>query len=232
MAAGGDLEDRPRYNKTRCFDPFPFPAAIPAQAAEIAALTEELDALRKARLAAHPYLTLTALYNVLTTIRAGQSLTATDRDVLDAGHVEVLRHLHDRLDAAVAAAYGWPADLPAAAIVERVVALNRERVAEEVAGQVRWLRPAYQAPAEVAQAARKEQLTMAMDAEATLPAWPKAVGAQYVALRAALSRTGRAGPADLARQFRGVRPAKLAPMLEALAAMGQAREAGGGRYIA
>jgi len=38
LAAGGDLEDRPRYNKTRCFDPFPFPAATPAQATEIAAL--------------------------------------------------------------------------------------------------------------------------------------------------------------------------------------------------
>jgi len=232
LAAGGELEDRPRYNKTRCFDPFPFPNATPAQATEIAALAEELDALRKARLAARPHLTLTGLYNVLTAIRAGQPLTDADRDTLDAGHVEVLRHLHDRLDAAVAAAYGWPADLPAAAIVERVVALNRERVVEEAAGQVHWLRPAYQAPAEVVQAARKEQLAMTMDIDAALPAWPKAVGAQYVALRAALARTGRAGPTDLARQFRGVRPAKLAPMLEALAAMGQAREAGGGRYVA
>jgi hypothetical protein len=25
LAAGGTLEDRPRYNKTRCFDPYPFP---------------------------------------------------------------------------------------------------------------------------------------------------------------------------------------------------------------
>ena len=47
VAAGGNLEDRLRYNKIRCFDPFPFPAATPAQAAEIAALAEELDALRK-----------------------------------------------------------------------------------------------------------------------------------------------------------------------------------------
>ncbi len=235
LAAGGWLGfgNDPVYVKTKCFDSFPFPAATLAQATEIAALAEELDALRKARLAAHPHLTLTGLYNVLSAIRAGQPLTDADRDVLDAGHVEVLRHLHDRLDASVAASYGWPADMPAAAIVERVVALNRERVAEEAAGQVRWLRPAYQAPGEVAQAARKEQLAMAVDAaDAALPAWPKAVGAQLVALRAALARTGRAGPADLARQFRGVRPAKLAPMLEALAALGQAREAGGGRYVA
>ena len=31
LAAGGTLEDRPRYNKTRCFDPFPFPAATEPQ---------------------------------------------------------------------------------------------------------------------------------------------------------------------------------------------------------
>ncbi|HWH16751.1 MAG TPA: hypothetical protein VNT77_00205, partial [Allosphingosinicella sp.] len=50
------------------------------------------------------------------------------------------------LDAAVAAAYGWPADLPAAEIVARLVALNAERAAEEAAGHVRWLRPDYQKP--------------------------------------------------------------------------------------
>jgi hypothetical protein len=27
LAAGGTLEDRPRYTKTQCFDPFPFPSA-------------------------------------------------------------------------------------------------------------------------------------------------------------------------------------------------------------
>nr|WP_211103573.1 type IIL restriction-modification enzyme MmeI [Azospirillum sp. TSA2s] len=31
LAAGGTLEDRPRYNKTRCFDTFPFPNATPHQ---------------------------------------------------------------------------------------------------------------------------------------------------------------------------------------------------------
>ncbi len=72
---------------TRYFDPFPFPAATPTQAAEITALAEELDALRKVRLAAHPHLTLTltGLYNVLAGLRAGQPLTPADRDVLDAG---------------------------------------------------------------------------------------------------------------------------------------------------
>ena len=230
LASGGLLEDRPVYVKTKCFDPFPFPTATPAQAAEIGALAEELDSLRKDRLAAHPHLTLTILYNVLTAIRAGQPLSDADRDVLDAGHVEVLRHLHDRLDTAVAAAYGWPADLSAAAIVDRVVALNRERAAEEAAGLVRWLRPEFQASTELA--ARKEQLAMTVDAAAALPAWPKQIPAQFVAVRAALARSGLAGPKELARQFRKVTPAKLAPILETLAALGQIRQADSGRYVA
>jgi hypothetical protein len=37
-----------------------------------------------------------------------------------------LADCHARLDAAVAAAYGWPADLPDEAILERLLALNME----------------------------------------------------------------------------------------------------------
>ena len=233
-AAGGWLGfgNDPRYNKTRCFDPFPFPAATPAQAAEIAALAEELDALRKTRLAAHPQLTLTALYNVLAALRAGQPLSPAEREVLHDGQVEVLRHLHGRLDAAVAAAYGWPADLSADAVVDRVVALNRERAAEEAAGQVRWLRPEYQAPADPAWAARREQLALPTDPAAALPDWPRPEPEQFTALRAALKRHGPAAPGDLARQFRGATRGKVAGILATLAALGQAREAGPGRYAA
>ena len=54
--------------------------------------------------------------------------------------------LHQQIDAAVAAAYGWPADLPPAELVTRLVALNAARVAEEQAGTIRWLRPDYQIP--------------------------------------------------------------------------------------
>ena len=38
---------------------------------------------------------------------------------------------HKKLDAAVAAAYGWPADLTDEQILERLLALNLERAAEE-----------------------------------------------------------------------------------------------------
>lgn len=85
---------------------------------------------------------------MLDALRAERPLTPAERDVLATGQVAVLRRLHDRLDAAVAEAYGWPADLPAAEIVARVVALNKERAAEEAEGVVRWLRPEFQAPME------------------------------------------------------------------------------------
>ena len=38
---------------------------------------------------------------------------------------------HKKLDAAVAAAYGWPADLSDEAILEKLLALNLERAADE-----------------------------------------------------------------------------------------------------
>ena len=44
LAAGGTLEDRPRYNKTRCFETFPFPTPTPEQQTRIRDLAEQLDA--------------------------------------------------------------------------------------------------------------------------------------------------------------------------------------------
>jgi hypothetical protein len=44
---GGTLEDRERYNKSRCFDPFPFPDCSERERATIAAAAEELNALRR-----------------------------------------------------------------------------------------------------------------------------------------------------------------------------------------
>lgn len=42
-----------------------------------------------------------------------------------------LDNIHARLDAAVADAYGWPADLANGEILERLLALNLERAGEE-----------------------------------------------------------------------------------------------------
>jgi len=146
---GGTLEDRPRYTKSRCFDPFPFPDASEPQKRLIRAIAEELDVLRKRVLADHPDLTLTGLYNVLEKLRAGikpADLGVEDRRVFEAGLIMILNVLHDRLDHAVAEAYGWPADLAEEEILYRVVALNKTRAREEGQGLVRWLRPDYQVP--------------------------------------------------------------------------------------
>ncbi len=75
LAQGGHLGvgNDPRYNKTRCFETFPFPAATPAQQARIRELGEQLDAHRKRQQAAHPDLTMTGMYNVLEKLRAIQA---------------------------------------------------------------------------------------------------------------------------------------------------------------
>jgi hypothetical protein len=170
LTAGGRLGvgNDPRYNKSRCFEPFPFPAATADQQTEIRALAEELDAHRKRQQAAHPALTLTGMYNVLERLRSGDALNAKEKAIHEQGLVSVLRELHDRLDAAVLAAYGWSdlapalvgrpgATLPLAdkapeqaaaeeELLSRLVALNAERAAEEARGHVRWLRPEFQNP--------------------------------------------------------------------------------------
>ena len=106
LKAGGTLEDRPRYNKTLCFNPFPFPDPTDAQKARLRSLGEQLDAHRKAQQAAHPKLTLTGMYNVLEKLRAGERIEGKDREIYDQGLIGILRDLHDQIDREVAAAYG------------------------------------------------------------------------------------------------------------------------------
>jgi hypothetical protein len=104
-------------------------------------------------------LTLTGLYNLLDKLRRGEPLSPKEKVLHEQGLVSVLRSLHDELDAAVLAAYGWSdlgpvpwADEAARAVwteavLERLVALNARRAAEEAAGTIRWLRPDFQDPA-------------------------------------------------------------------------------------
>ncbi len=49
---------------------------------------------------------------------------------------------HKKLDAAVAAAYGWPADLTDEQILEKLLALNLERAAEEAKSVAARQKPA------------------------------------------------------------------------------------------
>ncbi|SIQ31501.1 MULTISPECIES: class I SAM-dependent DNA methyltransferase [Acidiphilium] len=134
------------YVKSRCFDPFPFPAATPAQRAAIADLAEEIDATRKRTLAANPDLTLTGLYNIRAKLQSGQPLDAAEQDGFARGLVGLLHELHTRLDHAVAHAYQLPPDAPAPTILAHLVALNTARATAEAEGTIAWLRPAYQIP--------------------------------------------------------------------------------------
>lgn len=85
-------------------------------------------------------------YNLRDRQRSGQLSDLIEVERAEAARVGIFDRLHQQIVAEVAAAYGWPADLPPAEIVARLVALNAERAAEEKAGKVRWLRPDYQIP--------------------------------------------------------------------------------------
>jgi hypothetical protein len=135
----------PRYSKSRCFEPFPFPIGTKVQAAQIRDLAEELDQHRKRAEVAGVGIIIQ--YNLLERLRGGEALTEKEKELDAKGLVSLLLELHRKLDAAVAQAYGWPVELADAGILERLVALNRERAAEEAKGHIRWLRSEYQAPA-------------------------------------------------------------------------------------
>ncbi len=96
------------YVKSKCFDPFPFPALEEgALKQRIRDLGERLDAHRKRQQELHPGLTLTGMYNVLEKLRAGETLNAKEKQIHDQGLVTLLRQIHDELDKAVLEAYGW-----------------------------------------------------------------------------------------------------------------------------
>ena len=100
-AMGTQLESRPRYIVSKCFETFPFPEPTGEQREAIALAATELNRLRE-----NDSRTLTNLYNQRPTW---------------------LENAHARLDAAVADAYGWPADLADGEILENLLALNLER---------------------------------------------------------------------------------------------------------
>lgn len=110
-------------------------------------------------------------------------------------------------------------------ILTRLVALNRERANEEARGLIRWLRPEYQNPAGHAGVATGTGL-LALGETATGTArapWPKALPEQIAAVRAALIALGTATPDEVARRFTRAQGRSLQPLLDSLAALGQAR---------
>lgn len=233
--AGGTLEDRPRYQVGKTFDPFPFPADVPEQLVnKVRTEAVALDALRKRVLAEHDDLTLTKLYNVLDALRSGSALTDIERDIHDRGLVTLIRRHHDAIDIAVAEAYGWPADMSEEEILARLVALNRERASEESRGLIRYLRPEFQDPGY--QAPINERLDLGETA-APLPdniiTWPNDLPGQIGAVQSILSSSPEPLAAqDIARAFKGKRVATIRPVLDALAGVGLARRTAEGKYAA
>ena len=239
LRAGGWLGvgNDPRYSKSRCFNPFPFPDANNIQKQTIRVIAEDLDAHRKRVLEEHPHLTLTGLYNVLEKVRAGGSnphplpaLTDTERRIFDDGLVLILKELHDKLDVAVADAYGWPADIGDDDILRRLVALNKERAEEEKRGVIRWLRPDYQIP----RFARRADMQAVAESGAQItadliglvarkPAFPASAVEQTAAVFATLATANGAIDArGLADRFRNNKTAekKIGSVLASLARLG------------
>jgi hypothetical protein len=113
LAMGTRLETRPRYTPTTCFETFPFPDPTPELRERVGEAARRLVELRDGWLnppgldpADLAKRTLTNLYNQRPTW---------------------LANAHADLDAAVFAAYNWPAGLSDTAILERLLALNLER---------------------------------------------------------------------------------------------------------
>lgn len=213
LAKGSKLEDRPVYPKTECFETFPFPALNKEQATNIGALAERIDHHRKQQQAKYPSLTLTGMYNVLEKLRTGDELTDKEKTINQQGLVSTLLEDHDKLDRAVFAAYGWP-DLaeklvgrPGATtplpdksteqaqaeeeLLMHLVELNKQRAQEEAQGNIRWLRPEYQAPDAIQEeidVAPKEIAAKPQGAKSTGKAtFPKAMPEQLKTLRQALA---------------------------------------------
>lgn len=213
LAKGSKLEDRPVYPKTECFETFPFPVLNKEQAESIGTLAERIDRHRKQRQARHPGLTLTGMYNVLEKLRTGDELTDKEKTINQQGLVSTLLEDHDKLDRAVFAAYGWP-DLakklvgrPGATtplpdksteqaqaeeeLLMHLVELNKQRAQEEAQGNIRWLRPEYQAPDAIQEeidVAPKEIAAKPQGAKSTGKAtFPKAMPEQLKTLRQALA---------------------------------------------
>jgi hypothetical protein len=226
------LENRPVYVKTTCFDRFPFPDCDETHKNTVRAIGETLDGHRKRQQALHPNLSLTEMYNVLSKLRTNESLTLNEQHVYETGLISVLKHTHNELDEAVNQAYGWPLAMTDEEILQRVVALNAERRAEEQRGVVRWLRPEYQQPE-----ARAVQAALGLAEQPAVPAalarrtpWPAGLADQVRVVKDVLRANEMLDSGSIASRFVRARRTRVDEILETLTALGQIRNVEG-RYL-
>ena len=129
-AAGSQLresESANRYTPTTCFEMFPFPEPTEEQREAIATAAYELNRLRE------NWLNPTDLFGN-PALDADQLRRRTLTNLYNQ-YPAWLANAHERLDTAVAAAYGWPADLREGEVLERLLDLNLERAAIEPDGE-------------------------------------------------------------------------------------------------
>ncbi|MEZ4377194.1 MAG: type IIL restriction-modification enzyme MmeI [Gemmatimonadales bacterium] len=221
----------PRYNKSRCFDPFPFPDPTQAVKEQIRALAERLDQHRKDALARDESVTMTGMYNVVEKFRSGEELSPKERKIHEIAACGVLKDLHDELDALVAEAYGWPWPMEREEILERLVALHDERVEEEKRGLIRWLRPDYQIPRFAPEHAPAEELDLGEEdgsepdsSEAEKQPWPATAVEQLEAITTLAGR-GLTTLDELVAAFEGANTKLVARHLETLEMLGEVRGA-------
>ncbi len=145
LRLGTSLEDRPRYTPSTTFETFPFPEGLtpnlPAakyagdpRAIAIAAAARWLDELREAWL--NPPDLVERVPEVVpgfpdrivpVSPKAAAILKKRTLTNLYNERPAWLADAHRDLDAAVAAAYGWPADIAEEEALARLLALNLER---------------------------------------------------------------------------------------------------------
>ena len=185
---------------------------------------------------------------MLQALRDGRPLTAKEKTIHQQGLVSVLHSLHEELDAAVLAAYGW-SDLGAVpwrdaaahaawtdALLTRLVALNAKRAAEEAAGTVRWLRPGVQNPQSKSEHVAQVQQGLEVDfphktaattgSDTALP-WPATLPEQIKAVAQLLAASGQAMDlAQIEARFtgRGAWKKALSTLLQALEALGRVQQ--------
>ncbi len=251
-----------RYNNSISFSKYSFPdlGTRPALKDRLRELGERLDSFRKQRLAEHAFLTMTGLYNALERLREidngiGAALNPAERDVHQAGLISVLKDIHDDIDRAVLAAYGWEDLIPALVgkpggtvpsdhksetqqaaeedLLTRLVALNHARAEEEKRGLIRWLRPDYQQAKLDLKAPKPEaaELDLEVIEGETRPKWPADGLEQIKLVRDLLARAASPlASAAIASTFDGRNSAqrkdRVTRVLETLTATGAARSTG------
>ena len=235
LAVGGWLGvgNDPVYSKTTCFDRFPFPDPTDTQKQKIRELGDRLDSHRKRVQAAHPEVTITAMYNLMEKLRNGETLDDKDKAFNQKALVSTLKQIHDELDLAVFSAYGWEdlgngevrSENVEEMILERLVKLNADRAEEEENGLIRWLRPEYQAPETI----QTTQTTLDIPDETITPIvlaqqeLPKAFKDQLAAIRDLLRTQGGEWTVDtIVQQFKNASrsESKIQDALEALETLG------------